>query len=363
MEMNKATNKVANREKQLEQLFNRQAEAGMFNGNVLIAEQGDVLFSGVYGCADRGTGRMLTKQSMFNVASVGKTFTAAAALLLCQQGKLSLDAEVGQWFPQLPYKPATVRHLLAHASGIPNYIRPVRLGQFGDYWHMGRLATNEEMIGRISALLPESEFAPGEGNSYSNTGYLMLAIIIEHAAQMEFGAFLQKQLFAPCGLAQTVENHDVHRSRYLSDYAIGYTRTEDGNYWLPHEEPDMEFSYYLDELRGDGNLHTTMQDLLQWDRVLRSGELLPRHMLEEAYTAYKLPSGEPAPNGLGWFVSATASGGRIVEHSGYWPGYRAVFQRYLDADRTIIMLSNEEFDGAYQEREQLTQAAQAILEQ
>jgi len=353
---------MSNRVKQLEQLFARQAEAGLFNGEVLVAETGQILFSGLYGYADRRTGRKLTEETMFNVASVAKTFISAAVLLLCEQKKLSLNTPLERWFPQLPYKPATVRQLLSHTAGIPNYIRPVRLGDFGNYWNMKKLASSEDMIQQISKLLPASEFSPGENNSYSNTGYLMLALIIEQTAQMELGAYLLKNVFEPCGLTHTLENHDVHRADYLPNYAIGYYRDVEGRYWLPHEENEMEFSYYLDALRGDGNVHTTALDLLKWDQALKNGKLLPRHVLEEAYTPVKLASGELAPNGLGWFVSHTASSGRMVEHSGYWPGYRAVFQRFLDTDRTVIILSNEEYDGAYEQRDQLTLSLHKLLE-
>lgn len=349
------------RRHKLEQLFASYYEKGQFNGNVLLADHGQPVYIGAFGCADRKTGRRLTEHSMFNTASVSKTFTSAAVLLLCQRGLLRLDQPIEPWFPELPYRGVTVRQLLGHTSGIPNYIRPVRTGQFGERWSRARLAGNTDLIEELARLQPQPDFAPDADNAYSNTAYLLLALLIERLADCPFGVFLDRHIFGPFGLQRTQENHDPDRAAYIADYAVGFMLNEEGRYVLPHELSGMEFCYYLDALQGDGNVHSTVHDLLRWDRVLCSGQLLPQTVLDEAYEPVMPASGTPGENGLGWFVSQHPSRGRCVGHSGYWPGYGAVFDRYIDADKTVIMLCNEEYDDCYKLREQMMEEAVELL--
>lgn len=348
------------REANLSRLFATLHEAGKFNGSVLVADENAVIYEGIWGVADRATGRPITAETMFNSASVSKTFTSAAVLLLKERGLLTLDDDIGRWFPELPYRGVTVRHLLGHTSGIPNYIRPVRTGLLDGCWSREKRATNREMVERIVGLYPQAEFAPGDRNEYSNTAYLLLASLTERTADCTWADYLEANLFKPLGLNRTAENHDAERAAKLPDYAVGYYREEDGRYVPPHRLPDMEFCFYLDELQGDGNVHTTTRDLLRWDRALRSGELLPASALEEAYTPVVTRLEGVAGNGLGWFVREVPSRGRLVEHSGYWPGYSAEFRRYLDGGLTIVLLCNEEYEGSYKERERFMAEIESI---
>lgn len=349
------------REAEFHKLFNDACDKGLFNGNVLIAEGGRILYSEIFGVADCKSGRLLTPETVFNVASIAKPFTSAAILLLKEQGKLQLDDTIERWFPHLPYKEVTIRHLLGHTAGIPNYVRPVRMGEFGEHWNMHRLAYNEEMVEQISRLYPSADFAPNEENAYSNTGYLLLALLIEKIADRTFHSFLADFIFTPLNMKRTLENNDVNRADIITDYAIGHLKREDGTCMKPHELPEMEFSYYLDGLQGDGNVHTTMNDLFKWDRALYTDTLLSKSTLSEAFTPVVLNNKRSAPNGLGWFVSNIAGKGRKVEHSGYWPGYQSTFQRYVDLDKTVIILNNIENLGFHEHRTQLLAKVGDIL--
>ncbi len=346
---------------EVERLFADAHDQGKFNGVIVLAIEGQPVYTGVFGHADRSTGRKLTNNTAFNVASVAKTFISAAVLKLSERNMLKLDQPIAGWFPELPYTGVTLRHLLAHTSGIPNYIRPVRLGELGERWTMERRATNAEMIAEIARLYPQTEFAPGSANAYSNTGYLILGDLIRTVSGQPLERFMDELIFKPHGLSRTCMSHDVHRAERIDDYAIGRMQDDDGDYQLPHVIPGMGFCYTLDELQGDGNVHTNASDLLKWDQLLYSDKLLPQELLAEAHTPVVMSSGEAAPNGLGWFVRDCAGHGRCIEHSGYWPGYAAEFRRYIDAGRTLIMLTNEEFDSSHRVRSELADASEQRL--
>lgn len=346
--------------KKIHQIFARYVDDRMFSGNVLVAKDGEVIFRGSAGFADRPRRRKLTEHSMFNIASVGKTMTAAAILLAVQRGRIKLDQTLERWFPELPYRHVTVRQLLSHTSGIPNYIAMVRRGELGDQWEPDEQPDSRQLLAAVSRLRPTLDFIPGAKNEYSNTGYLVLSLLIERLFDVSFHDFLEQELFRPFGFKRLTECHLPDRAALFSDYAIGYY-LEHETATLPHLMPGMSFVFQLDLIQGDGNFHSSTDELLRWDRLLRSGDLVSLSLLEEAYTPVRLNDGTYSNYGLGWFVKHDAGYGLKVEHSGYWPGYHAEFIRYLNEDMTIILLSNEEYPNSYKAISRMAAEFEAVL--
>ncbi|RZI94647.1 MAG: serine hydrolase, partial [Rubrivivax sp.] len=272
---------------------------------------------------------------------VSKQFTAAAVMLLQQSGKLRYDDELGRWLPGLAfYKGVTLRHLLQHTAGLPEYD-----GLLDSLWpDKRRIVTNNDMI----ALYAKHRFAPlrapGTKWQYSNTGYALLASVIEKASGLSYGAYLDKAIFRPLGMKQTT----VYRRRYeagriLPHYAYGYVR-RGRDLVLPDSLERTAYVHYLDGIVGDGTVNATARDLLAWDAALRAGRLLPAAVLEEAYRPALLADGSSYPYGFGWAIGKSPAG-RSVSHSGGWPGYATFIARDLDAGNTIILLKNAEGGG------------------
>lgn len=330
-----AQNKAA----RLDSLFSKLNQEKKFFGNVLIAEKGKVLYQKSFGMADMAAGRRLNAESVFELASVSKQFTAMAIMLLKKQGKLNYDDSLRKFFPELPYANITVRNLLQHTSGLPDYMD--LLMTKGD---TNRIQTNNDIIRLMSLHKPAALFRSGEKWEYSNTGYALLSGIIEKASAMQYGQYLAKYIFKPLGMKRTEVYRRRFEKRTIENYAYGYVmNTASKTFTLPDDDTALKkFIYTLDGITGDGTVNSTTGDLLKWDRALNTEKLVNRQMLHEAFTPAALNNGAAYPYGFGWGIDSINTIGRIVNHSGGWPGYATFIERHLDAGTTIIILRNYE---------------------
>jgi CubicO group peptidase (beta-lactamase class C family) len=306
---------------------------GVMNGTYLLAQNGEIVTEGALGIADLASGRKLDIDTIFELASVSKQFTATATLLLRDRSLLSLDDPLERFFPGIPYSGRTIRHLLNHTSGLPDYMEWVGS-------QAGSQIPGNEIIERFifESGLPEI-FAPGEKWSYCNTGYCLLALIIEKASGVSFAEFLGDNLFQPAGLESTCVYHRRKNGNTINNYAFGYIWENDG--WiLPDASPSNNYVIPLDGVEGDGTVNTTLHDLLRWDWALKSGMVLSHASQAEMYTATTLKDGSQNSYGLGWFVDGGVDN-RCVHHRGDWPGYRTLFARWLDRGTTLILLTNQ----------------------
>ncbi len=325
----------------LEKLFHTAHKNGYFTGAWLYAEKGEIVSKGSVGWRDPDDTLPVRVDSVFDLGSAGKQFTASAVMLLRRRGLLKLDDEITRFFPEIPYSGVTVRHLLQHTGGLPEFL-----------WWAARTAKREHTIPGseiVLRFLRESgeprEFAPGERFAYSNTGYTLLAQIAEKVSGVPFEDFLEQELFAPAGMRSTSFLHRRRDQRTVENLAYGLVY-EDGGYILPDDSKLMDFVVPLDGLCGPGYVHSTVLDLFRWDRVLREGSLLSPEEQAMMYTPGRLNSGripragmEGEAYGFGWFVANDPKLGRVVNHGGYWPGYNTQYARWLDADRVLVVLS------------------------
>jgi N-acyl-D-aspartate/D-glutamate deacylase len=298
---------------------------------VMVIRDGQVLHAAGYGLADLERRDPITPQTNFELASVSKQFAAIAVMILADRRLLSFDDPMIQHLPELGRfgNRITIRHLLTHSSGLPDYYDALEAQS------AGRMPDTEEAM-RFLAGWGESLFPAGERYEYSNPGYEMLALVVERVSGQTFREFLRDHIFAPLGMTATVvrdssEPQIAHRAR-------GYTR-KDGGFELLDHHP-------LNHIVGSGSIYSSLEDLARWDRALDTDLLVRRSTLEEAWSPVRLTSGERYPYGFGWQLGDYGGLGRWVHHTGHWLGFSNYLGRYPRHRVSVIVLSNiEDFES------------------
>jgi CubicO group peptidase (beta-lactamase class C family) len=334
----------------IEALLDKIHREEAFSGNVLIAEKGKIVYAKSFGYANAETKTPLTEDSIFLVGSVAKTFTAAAILKLKEQGKLNLDDGITKYLPELSYKNVTLRHLLTHTSGLPEYQSPEIIKEIRE-----KGAGNSELIDVFARLNPKLHFAPGSKWDYSNTNYILLALVVEKASRKSFPQFLRENIFVPARMTRSFVLLENVPETLKKDIAAGY-RFVSPLATLPVNVETLAGarSAYATKrgLYGAGNLYSTTGDLFRFHAALQRGKILHKQSLAEMYSPQKLSSGEnynsffrtnyPAKIALGWFVADDEAKGGIVYHPGGDIGYVSYFLRNTTRDQAVVILSNIE---------------------
>lgn len=288
---------------------------------VAIVRDGVPVKSQGYGLANVEHQVPVTPQTIFQSGSVGKQFTAAAVMLLVEERRLSLSDPLAKFVTESPahWKTITVRHLLTHTSGLPDYTSGTI-----DY----RRDYSEDELQRFAASLTP-EFAPGSRWNYSNTGYVLLGIIIRKVSGQFYGDFLRDRVFAPAGMktARIITEADIVPHR-----AGGY-RLRDG------ELKNQDWVAPLLNTTADGSIYLSLDDLIAWDAAIRDQRVLKAESWTQVFTAVSLNSGKSYPYGFGWNVAAVA-GHPAQRHGGSWQGFQTYVARFPSDKLTIIVLTN-----------------------
>ena len=297
----------------------RAYDGAVPGASVVVLRDGETEVRRSYGLADLELGIAATPATNYRLASLTKQFTAAAVLLLADDGLLSLDAPARAWLPSLPPAAAgvTIRQLLTHRSGLIDYEDVIPTGmtaQLRDADVLGILASHDRTY-----------FAPGTGYRYSNSGYAMLALIVERASGQSFASFLRERLFAPLGMSSTVAHEEGISN--VAHRAFGYSRTAAG--WVRTDQSQTS------AVLGDGGIYSSSVDLAKWDAALHENRLLRPESLRLAFTA-ATPTDDPAVGyGYGWRIT-----GDTAWHSGETIGFRNVIVRSRERRFTVIVLTN-----------------------
>lgn len=319
-------------------------EKGAFNGVWLFAENGEIVSKGAIGWRDAEDRLPLREDSIFDVASISKQFTAAALMLLRREGLLELDDEITRFYPEIPYKGVTIRQLLLHTSGLPDYMNWVEKVAKEEK----RIPGNEIILRFLCESGEKALFMPGERWAYCNTGYCLLALIVEKLSGLPFDDFMQNSVFAAAGMHNTRILHRRKDRLTVDNLAYGLV-VEGGRYLLPEDSIERTNAVELDGGSGDGNVHTNIFDLLTWDRVLREETLLTKEEQMLMYTPGRLNNGEIAGTekekdgyGLGWGILKDPELGLVVDHIAGWAGYIAWYERFVDVNKVLIYLCSRE---------------------
>ena len=327
-------------------LFNSLYETKKFNGNVLIAEKGQIIYQNSFGLANEITKDKLNSESIFELASVSKQFTAMGIVILKEKGKLSFNDKIGKYIPELKfYSKISIKNLLQHTSGLPDYMELLDSLLIDSTWdNKTKIATNKDIISVYAKNQPKLLFEPSTKWEYSNTGYALLASIIEKVYQKNYADFLNENIFKPLQMTNTFVYTRRLQPKTIKNYAFGYVYSDSlkGNV-LPDSVPRLDLMVYcLDGIVGDGTVNSTTNDLLKWDRALYTEKLISSKSRNEVFTTGTLFNKKTTEYGFGWSLEKNKMFGNIVKHSGGWPGYRTYIERHTDNDKTIIFLENND---------------------
>lgn len=292
---------------------------------VAVSEAGKTLLSRAYGMADLEHDAPITPTTIFEAGSVSKQFTAAAALLLVQQGKLSLTDDVRKYVPELPDygKPITISHLIHHTSGLRDWGAVAAISG----WPRGtRIHTHAHMLD-IASRQKALNFETGAEFSYSNTGYNLLVVIVERVTGKSFAEFTRQQIFEPLGMKHTSWRDDF--TRIVKGRAIAYVKAEDGF----HSEMPFE------NVHGNGGLLTTSEDLLLWNENFTHGKVGGPALIEALQRRGRLNDNREIEYAGGLFI-LDYKGLPEVSHGGATAGYRAFLARYPKQNLSMAVLCN-----------------------
>jgi len=306
-----------NRTEGINKLMETLYKRGQYNGSILVAVKGKIIYRNGFGESNFDTHEKFTPATISCLASVSKQFTAMTIMMLAEQGKLKYDDPVSIYIPEIATyaNRVSIRHLLTHTSGIPD------VGDLG-IDHPG--LTNKEVI---TTLTKQSSFASASGAKYqySNTGYILLAIIVERITGKSFKEYLSEKILVPLKMSNTfLFDTSPNKSRPV---VMGYNQFGQKDNYAPNETV------------GDAGLYSTVDDLLKWDQALYSEKLVKRSSLDTAFTPAKVIEGKTT-YGFGWNITGTGED-KIVWHTGNTAGFRAYIERRLKDRITVIMLTNK----------------------
>jgi CubicO group peptidase (beta-lactamase class C family) len=323
----------------IDSLLNSLYSKEKINGNFLIAEKGKVIYSHSFGLANETTKNKLNENSIFELASCSKQFTAMAIMILKEKGKLSLDDKITKYIPELSnYNGITIRNLLNHTGGLPDYMELM-----DSLFDKSKIANNKDIIQIFSKYQPKILFEPNTKYEYSNTGYALLASIIEKASGLTYADYLSKTIFKPLKMKNTFVYTRRLSPKKIDNYALGYVYSDSlKKYFLPDELKETNMVIWLDGVVGDGTVNSTINDLLKWDRALYTNKLLTQEGVKEVFEVATLKDESKTKYGFGWGIEDNADFGIITSHSGGWPGYVTFIERHITNDKTIIILQNHD---------------------
>lgn len=287
---------------------------------IAVIKGGKIIKIKGYGVATLEFNVPVTTETVFEIGSVSKQMTAAGIMLLVQDGKVSLDEKISKYLPNTPdaWKDVTVRHLLTHTSGIKSY---TSLGGFS----LSERMTINDFIKKLSPH--PLEYVPGEKNIYSNSGFNLLAYIIETQSGKKYIDFMRERIFLPLGMTKT---NDRDPQNIIRLRANGYE-------WRTDRYSGRDGD--LTDLMGAGSIVSTITDMTKWEAALRGEKLLNAQSKKEIWTQFIFNNSKPSPYGLGWRIS-DVRGHKLIGHTGQTAGFGAAIFRYVDDDTTVIALTN-----------------------
>lgn len=295
-----------------------------FNGNVLIAKKGKIIYQNTFGWADYLHKDSLKITSKFELASVSKPLTALGVLKLAEEEKLRLDQTVNDFFPDFPYLGITIKMLLSHRSGLPNYI------YFSEeaWKDRTKAMNNMDAMDLLIEHKPTRYGAPDGRFHYNNSNYMVLAAIIEKVTGQDFAVYMKESIFNPAGMKNTAVLSKAVYDKIPTD-VVGHDRV-----WRRSVVQN-----YLDGPVGDKGIYSTVQDLFLLDIALKEGRIVNEAILDSAYVPRSDARRSLFSYGYGWRTFSPEKA-QVVYHTGWWHGFRNLYVRDLTNDITIVLLSN-----------------------
>ena len=314
------------RKGKIESFFQKKFKQRQFNGNILFAENDQIITNKSYGFANFQEKEKLTQNHSFQLASVSKPFTAIAILQLIENGILTLNDTVEKFLPNFPYKGITIHQLLSHRSGLSQYTH------FCDspdsIWpDKNKTINNDDVIEIISKIKPLKNYPPDRRYYYCNTNFLLLASIVEKVTGITFREYLKSNIFSPLGM-----NHTVLYDRTNFEELILPTQGYENR--TPWED------VYLNGVVGDKGIYSTTLDMFLFDQALNQNILINDSLKKLAFSKMNKDYHQNKNYGYGFRLKTHKKFGKIVYHTGWWKGYRSYFIKIPESNQTIIVLNN-----------------------
>ena len=323
----KETKKVSQK---LDALLKRINKNHDFHGSLLVAKKGKILYSNQVGYKDFRKKEFLNEKSAFQLASVSKQFTAAAIMILHERNQIKLTDTVNRYFPDFPYEDVTIKNLLNHTGGLPKYFWVAE-----HKWKQKKAPTNTEMMDLLEKSKVQRFYKPGRNFDYSNTGYLVLASIVEKVSGLSFSAFVKKNIFEPLDMNDSFVysyEKDAIKPNQLDGFRI-YRK------WR-HLKINKTIN---DAIVGDKNVYSTTEDLFKWTLGLNNEKLFSKGSLAQMYTKGETVHGKKIPYGFGFRIKTDEQ--NKIYHHGKWNGFRTGLTQYIEDDMVVIVLEHTSYEG------------------
>jgi len=316
-------NLTAQIQNQVDSLFSEYNNGECPGASVVISQNGNIIFNKSYGYANLEEKKLVETNTNFRLASVTKQFTAASILILVQKGLVKLDAKLTDIFEDFPDygRKITIKNLLSHTSGLIDYEDLIP--------DTATIQVKDADVLKMMYEQKSTYFEPATQFKYSNTGYAVLAMIVERLSGKSFAQFLKENIFASLGMTSTVayeEGISVVKNR-----AFGCSRTDSG--WVRKDQS------ITSAVLGDGGIYSNVEDLYKWEQSLKEHIILTEESISKSTTRFLLNGGEKVDYGYGWHLK-TYNGNEIVYHGGSTQGFRNVIYRVFAQKFSVIILTN-----------------------
>lgn len=319
---------AAKKAAKLDTFFKKLHKLNGFNGAVLVSQNGRIIYKNAFGYSSFLKKDANTTQTQFQLASVSKQFTAVAIMQLHEKGLIDYDTPVYKYIPSFPYDSAiTIRSLLTHRSGIPNYVYCL------DKVVNKKISlSNDKVVDLFAQYRPGINYLPNTKFNYNNSNYVLLAYIVEKLSGMNFRDYAKKHLFDPAGMSRSFI-YDPQDANKLSTAALGYTPNRRGFWQVPFD--------YLDGATGDKGVYSTVEDLFKWDMALNTEKLVKIKTLNEAFQpAHTFKFATNRNYGFGWRLQLLDDGTWMTFHTGWWHGFKNYYMHNNRDNSSIIILQN-----------------------
>lgn len=312
------------KEFKIDSVFRGLVNANKFNGCVLVAQHNKILYKNAFGYANPVLGERLNENSVFQLASVSKTITGIAMCQLYEQNKFLLDDPFVYYFPEFPYHTVTIRDLMSHMSGLPDYLEM----NTNAYVQGGQYLCNQDVHDALKYAGLPLRFSPGSKYQYNNTNYALLALMVEKLSGQTFKEYVKQNIFGPLEMVNSF-------IALPEEVWVKENRTFGFNKKYKINENDR-----YDGVFGDKGAYSTIIDMYKFDRALYPGVLLRESTLDLAFTNNLIKVSSKKQYGLGFRIREDKNHDRIIYHNGWWHGYRTAFHRRESDNSCVIILSN-----------------------
>ncbi len=322
-------------ERSIDSIFNQLAIDEIFNGEILVAQENEVIIHKYYGHADLISNESFTEGSVFELASVSKPFTALVIAKLVSENKLSYDDPITKFLPELPYDNIKIRHLVTHTSGLPDYNRILYPA-----WDPTKVANNEDLLAILTEDPPELVSETGAEWKYSNIGYTLLAIIIERVQGRTFPEYCNDFIFKPLGMDHTMiptYEETKTNAKYVDDYIFSYGKAA---YIDPNVYPSFDNATFTGDMYGAQGICSNATDLYNFTKIFSSQNILPEASFKLYTQGQGIQTAMSKDFTLGWFSETDSIMGRSLFYVGGFTGHRSLLQYNYSKETVIIILGN-----------------------